>query len=414
MRCVKCDREGPFGECIGCGHWNDSVASLDKAFFAHVLGVDEVSSTSVCTEEDRGVEAGLVQSEPHAPLSGTPSLSRDTQRRSAGRPTKGRENGGPGNPCDAGSSPASSFDSAIPRPSNVLPPLGPRTCPVTGDLVDNWMMWHCPDCEREHGRARTNEAWEPEWSISRNINEGRDPRTCPHPKEKVDTGTHPPFCHACAGLVGHERPRTQKEWPKEDHAALVEYAKLHDEDLATIRNLRANIRDLQAQLTASARTDKAVQPRCPPPCGLDPQYGQKDHGMGCPNDPRQSAYGTALFRLGRRTKRTLYRLDAAPGEARETLVGFLDEAHGETIVAMLNEASEARHARTETTENPLEVWAVFMENNKTDELYGLFSTEEKARAYIAKFRAKDPVDGEDLGVRVWVVDGVAVPTGSTQ
>ena len=58
------------------------------------------------------------------------------------------------------------------------------------------------------------------------------------------------------------------------------------------------------------------------------------------------AYKTApLFRLGRKTKRTLYRLDrldVALGEAHETLVGFLDEAHGETIVAMLNETSESR------------------------------------------------------------------------
>ncbi len=55
-----------------------------------------------------------------------------------------------------------------------------------------------------------------------------------------------------------------------------------------------------------------------------------------------------------------------------------------------------------------EVWTVFMEGNKHDDLYGIFSTEEKARAYIAKFRAKDPEDGQDLVARSWAVDGVAV------
>jgi hypothetical protein len=38
-------------------------------------------------------------------------------------------------------------------------PLGPRECPITGDLEDNSLMWHCPDCERAHGyEPRPNEA----------------------------------------------------------------------------------------------------------------------------------------------------------------------------------------------------------------------------------------------------------------
>lgn len=27
-------------------------------------------------------------------------------------------------------------------------------CPITGDAVDNSETWHCPDCEREYGRAK--------------------------------------------------------------------------------------------------------------------------------------------------------------------------------------------------------------------------------------------------------------------
>jgi hypothetical protein len=60
--------------------------------------------------------------------------------------------------------------------------------------------------------------------------------------------------------------------------------------------------------------------------------------------PRPCIRPAPLFRSGRKNKRTLYRLDPAPGEMREECVGFLDEAHSEEIITMLNEASEARDA----------------------------------------------------------------------
>lgn len=65
---------------------------------------------------------------------------------------------------------------------------------------------------------------------------------------------HEPDCTCSIDPRCVTAPRPS-EAPKEDHAALVAYAKLHDEDLATIRNLRANVRDLQAQLSARLETD---------------------------------------------------------------------------------------------------------------------------------------------------------------
>jgi hypothetical protein len=63
---------------------------------------------------DRGVEAGVVQNDPSTPKAESEDsheVLRSTPRTEAGRPTKGRENGGGGIPCDAGSSPAASLDS---------------------------------------------------------------------------------------------------------------------------------------------------------------------------------------------------------------------------------------------------------------------------------------------------------------
>lgn len=42
-------------------------------------------------------------------------------------------------------------------PEAVRPDRDRDECPVTGDIVDNSVMWHCPDCEREY-RPRTGQA----------------------------------------------------------------------------------------------------------------------------------------------------------------------------------------------------------------------------------------------------------------
>ena len=60
MRCAACGREGPAGECIGCGHWNDAVLlrpdgselRIDKAKVAEWLGVPMPDETAPGAGED--------------------------------------------------------------------------------------------------------------------------------------------------------------------------------------------------------------------------------------------------------------------------------------------------------------------------------------------------------------------------
>ncbi len=118
-----------------------------------IRGAEALLATVDSVSTDRGVEVGVVQNEPHAPQA-QDHTSRDAQWESAGRPTKGRENGGPGNPCDAGSSPAASLDSTDPCSSDATPEESKWPCFWCGSMQAHETGWPggmstVPAC-REH------------------------------------------------------------------------------------------------------------------------------------------------------------------------------------------------------------------------------------------------------------------------